>query len=164
MRAGSTRRPNAELIVLIRRFRLSDLRSIVRIEAQSFGAGRWTEEVLLWYARNYPALFLVAVDCGRIAGYSVAVDTVTGARLDSIAVRPFSRRRGIGSELLRGTLERLKRRRVRAVTLMVRRDNAEAIRLYRRFGFRRTATVPRYYEDEGAAWRMRLVLRSADKH
>lgn len=41
---------------------------------------------------------------------------------------------------------------------MVRRDNAAAIRLYKKFGFVRTARINGYYEDGSAAWRMRLLL------
>jgi [ribosomal protein S18]-alanine N-acetyltransferase len=47
---------------------------------------------------------------------------------------------------------------MQSVTLMVRRDNRAAIHLYRRFGFRRVATVDAYYEDGAAGWRMKLRL------
>jgi ribosomal protein S18 acetylase RimI-like enzyme len=41
---------------------------------------------------------------------------------------------------------------------MVRRDNHAAISLYRTFGFRRTGTVIRYYDDGATGWRMSLKL------
>ena len=47
---------------------------------------------------------------------------------------------------------------MKTVWLMVRRKNEAAIRLYRKLGFVRTATVPNYYEDQSTGWRMRLGL------
>jgi len=39
---------------------------------------------------------------------------------------------------------------------MVRRQNEEAIRLYRSLGFVRVRTVPNYYDDHSPGWQMSL--------
>jgi ribosomal-protein-alanine acetyltransferase len=149
------------LPIRIRRFSPDDLRSVCSIEDQCFGIDRWPRECFLWYANASPGLFLVAVRGAQIVGYSIAMVRCGRASIDSIAVRSAVRQSGVGSALLRETIRRLRRRRTQNVTLMVRRNNDAAIRLYRRFGFRRVATIARYYEDGAAGWRMSLRLTPA---
>jgi ribosomal-protein-alanine N-acetyltransferase len=64
-----------------------------------------------------------------------------------IAVDPEWRRQGIGSRLVRECLCAARRRGVTAAVLEVRPSNAEAIELYRKFGFQVVATRPGYYSD-----------------
>jgi ribosomal protein S18 acetylase RimI-like enzyme len=65
----------------------------------------------------------------------------------------------VATALLKNTLRKVRRAGAQAAWLMVRRENEGAIRLYRRLGFARTATVPDYYEDGATGWRMRVILR-----
>jgi ribosomal-protein-alanine N-acetyltransferase len=142
----------------IRAFSPGDLPSVRRVEDYCFGDDCWSSEEFLWYAHASPTLFLVALRGARIVGYGVALADDDRASIDSIGVRPSARRSGVGASLLRAIIRRLRRRRIRRVTLMVRRDNHSAISLYRSLGFRRTATVARYYDDGTAGWRMSLRL------
>lgn len=64
-----------------------------------------------------------------------------------IAVDPEWRRQGIGSRLVRECLQAAHSRGVTAAVLEVRPSNAEAIQLYRKFGFQVIATRPGYYSD-----------------
>ena len=144
--------------VRIRRFAPADRRSICSIEATCFGHDQWSTDEFEWYARVSPALFLVAARGPRLVGYSVALIQGEKASLDSIGVRPAARRTGVATALMRETIRRLRRRHIRTLTLMVRRENHTAIAVYRRFGFRRTGTVARYYDDGATGWRMSLQL------
>lgn len=140
--------------LVIRRFRLSDLPALMRIERESFSVDAWPEELFRWYALSWPELFLIANIGRSMVGYAV----VCGASIDSIATLPRYRGRGVATALLRKLIRGARRSGRRALTLMVRRENEAAIALYRKFGFVRTATVSGYYEDGATAWRMRLVL------
>jgi ribosomal-protein-alanine acetyltransferase len=142
----------------IRAFSPDDLRSVRRIEEYCFGDDCWSADEFLWYAKVSPSLFLVALRGARIVGYGVALVDRDRASVDSIGVRPSARRSGVGASLLRAMIRRLRRRHIRTLTLMVRRDNHSAISLYRSVGFRRTATVAGYYGDGALAWRMSLRL------
>jgi len=144
-------------------FEKRDLPVILRTERESFKRDAWPRETFLEYAAAAPDLFLVAKVDGRIAGYSIACRTRHGAELASLAVRPSHRQSGVATALLKATIRKLRRRGVKAVWLMVRRRNSAAIRLYRKLGFVRTATVPDYYEDRASGsfapgWRMRISL------
>ncbi len=142
----------------IRAFRDEDLAGVLRIERASFGRDAWSREAFVYYAEAAPHLFLVARVSGRIAGYSVATLTRYGAEIDSLAVLPRYRKLGLATALMKATIRKLRRAGVRKISLMVRRSNAAAIRLYRSLGFVRTATVPNYYPGGATAWRMRLTL------
>ncbi len=142
----------------LRPFEAGDLRRILAIENESFGVDAWPAELFREYAADPHCCFIVA-ELGRTAaGYSIAVPRRGGFEIDSIAVRPSARGKGIGARLLLYAIGKARRSGAAFVSLTVRRDNAAAIALYRKFGFVRTATVPGYYEDGAAGWRMRLRL------
>jgi ribosomal-protein-alanine N-acetyltransferase len=139
-------------------FENNDLPSILRIEQESFDRDAWSQEVFLEYACAASDLFLVARVGGRIAGYSIACLARHGAEIASLAVRPRYRQEGVATVLLKTTIRRVRRSGAQAVWLMVRRQNDEAIRLYRKLGFVHTGTVPNYYDDDVSGWRMRISL------
>ncbi|MGH9483296.1 MAG: ribosomal protein S18-alanine N-acetyltransferase, partial [Terriglobales bacterium] len=93
------------------------------------------------------------------AGYAAAQWLGGGeAELQSLAVRPESRRAGIGAALLAEALAALRRLGVRTVFLEVREGNAAAQAFYRRAGFKIFGRRPRYYrEPDEAAVLMRIA-------
>ena len=142
----------------VRRATRNDIAAIVRIEKASFGRDAWERDWFLDYLSEPEAvLFLVAVRGETIAGYALAVHNRTRAELDSIAVGPSHRRRGVGASLMNRLTALLRQRGISAISLMVRLDNAAAIELYRKLGFRRERRINGYYDDGVPAWRMKLV-------
>lgn len=141
--------------VRIRQYEPADMRRLLKLEAEAFAQDAWQRDLLDWYAQKHPGLFLVALVEARIAGYCIARPRGSDAAdIDSIAVLTRYRRQGIATALMKAALSRLRRRRITSIGLMVRRDNIAAIAFYKRFGFVRRRTVPDYYEDGTAAWRM----------
>jgi [ribosomal protein S18]-alanine N-acetyltransferase len=142
----------------IRAFEESDLAGVLRIERAAFKRDAWPREAFVEYAKAAPKLFLVARIDHAMAGYSIATFTRYGAEIESVAVLPHYRKLGIASALLKRTIQGAQRGGAPAVSLMVRRKNAAAIRLYRSLGFLRVATVANYYGDGRAGWRMRKAI------
>jgi ribosomal-protein-alanine N-acetyltransferase len=138
----------------IRPFRRPHLKRVLEIEAAAFPAAAYTREMFLRYSTFREIVFAVAIRSARIAGYILASASSPVAEIISIAVDPGCEGSGIGSALMAYTLRRLRRARVHRVELAVRTTNIAAIRLYRRFGFRRSIRMPRYYEDGADAWCM----------
>jgi ribosomal-protein-alanine N-acetyltransferase len=132
--------------------------AVMAIERACFGRAAWPAEWLLEYARRFPEMFVVAVHGGRVVGYAAFAVARGWAELASIAVLPAWRSRGVATALLRRSLGTLRRRPVAGVSLMVRRGNDSAMRLYRSFGFARVRAVAGYYEDGTTGVRMRLRL------
>src|SRR5206468_1301590 len=66
----------------------------------------------------------------------------------NLATHAEERRVGHASRLLAHIVEFGRAHRCRLVTLEVRRSNAAALRLYRRFGFRAVGVRPNYYSED----------------
>lgn len=131
---------------------------MAEIETASFGKDAWRREWFLPYWHADPELFLIARLGRRIAGYSIVRIDWRGAELDSIAVDPRYRGRGVAQALLKGTIARLRTQGAGTLRLMVSTENEPALRFYRRLGFLRVRRVKRYYGAGRDAWRMRLKL------
>ena len=91
------------------------------------------------------ALFLVAEEEGRIAGYVVALDAADEGEILNLAVAEGGRRRGLGRALVQAIVTALTERGVRQVYLEVRESNAPARGLYAGFGFRNVGRRTAYY-------------------
>ena len=77
----------------------------------------------------------------------------------NVATHPEGRRQGHASRLLEHVIAFAVRNKCRYVTLEVRRSNAGAIRLYKKYGFRPVGVRPNYYvEDNEDAIVMLLEL------
>jgi ribosomal protein S18 acetylase RimI-like enzyme len=59
----------------------------------------------------------------------------------------------VGGALLEAAEAAARRRRCRAMRLEVRADNAAAIRLYERHGYRRLSRLEGFYEDGTDGWK-----------
>jgi ribosomal protein S18 acetylase RimI-like enzyme len=70
------------------------------------------------------------------------------ASVHDLCTRPSERGRGLATELMSRCAERFRSIGMVAVTLIVERDNARAVGLYRRLGFR----TLRGYEKELCLW------------
>jgi ribosomal-protein-alanine N-acetyltransferase len=143
-------------MISIRRARHDDVPSILRIEKKSFGRDAWDREQFLDYiAGTASSVFLVATIDHMIVGYALAFHSKTRADIDSIAVTPASRGRGVAAALLKRAIRLLRQRGFKTVSLSVRPENKAAMQLYRKLGFHRVRRVSEYYEDRAPAWRMR---------
>jgi ribosomal-protein-alanine N-acetyltransferase len=85
----------------------------------------------------------------KILAFAAATLLLDGAQnlcqLDSIAVRPETRRQGLGAALLHTVLHWAAQNSARHFSLEVRAGNAPAIRLYQRLGLRPEGRRPSYY-------------------
>ena len=111
--------------------------------------------VFFYFHSQWPAGQLVACDySGRPVGFICSVRAGNQVRVMMFAVRPEYRCKGLGQQLL----DRLRMNAVMAgmtsMTLEVRPENVNAVRFYKRNGFRVTNTLPRFYQDGGDAIRM----------
>lgn len=117
-------------------FRQDLIRTLVDIDLQTFSEStfsHYTAAALLQNGR----VFLLTAD-GITIGTCVCLrtwDRPNEVNLLSMGIRPGWRGRGLGQRFVRGVLDRLRARGLRAVTLMVSDDNRRALQLYKDVGF-----------------------------
>jgi [ribosomal protein S18]-alanine N-acetyltransferase len=95
------------------------------------------------------------------AGFILARLAAGEAEILTVVVAKSVRRHGIGARLLDETLRQLHGERAQSLFLEVDSANAAAVKLYKRFGFRKVGERPAYYDAPGgktAALVMRLDL------
>jgi [ribosomal protein S18]-alanine N-acetyltransferase len=128
---------------------VGDLPEILVIERASFPTP-WTEANFRHEIEDNPLAFnLVAKLGGRVAGFACAYVVADEVMINDLAVTEPSRRRGVGSALLRRLLDGARSRGCRRATLEVRPGNGPARALYESFGFTVSGTRRGYYADTG---------------
>lgn len=97
----------------------------------------------------------VAVDDGRVVGWCdvnpKTHETLRHSGVLGMGVAASHRGQGVGSALLRATLEAASARGITRVELIVRADNAAAIRLYEKYGFELEGRLRDYMIVDGVA-------------
>jgi ribosomal protein S18 acetylase RimI-like enzyme len=88
-----------------------------------------------WELAHYSDTSLVACQNGRQVGFSITEYAEEDAFIVFLAVRPDSRRRGIGKALVTGTLKLLTKKGVRFVEVMISEENSTAQHFWASQGF-----------------------------
>ncbi len=105
----------------------------------------WSREALEAELNVPGAVFLVARQGGRVAGYAGMHCAADQCYMDNVAVFPEFRRQGVASALLTALEEAAKKRGGEFLSLEVRPSNGEAVRLYSRLGFREEGRRKGFY-------------------
>jgi len=150
--------------VLLRSATLDDLDGIMAIETSTFATDAWSRASMTHELTAPGGRYLVATPDGddtTIVGYAGMLALV-GAReadIQTIAVLPEHRGRGLGRTMLTQLIGEARRGGVREVFLEVRADNPGAQHLYESLGFEAIAVRKRYYMPDGVdAVVMRLTV------
>ena len=105
-------------------------------------ADAWPEDLL---SRRRDC-FLVAEEAGEICGYVMLTTVLDEGSIDSIAVSPSQRRRGVGDALTAAAIRRGRELGLSFITLEVRAGNKAALALYEKHGFTEAGRRKGYYE------------------
>jgi ribosomal-protein-alanine N-acetyltransferase len=127
----------------------SDIDAVMEIERLSFRAP-WSRNVFLEelereWARVDVVRDVASGDVVAFANYWLVADEL---HILNIATHPQQRRSGHATRLLAHMIEIARAGACRLMTLEVRRSNAIAQRLYRRFAFRAVGVRPNYYAED----------------
>lgn len=137
-----------------------DLDVVARLHGRCFPDDPWSASAFARLLALPGCLGLVALaDGGGIVGVVVLQVVADEAEILTIAVDPRSRGRGLGGALLGQGSILAAARGARTLFLEVAEDNAPALALYRRAGFRSCGRRPAYYRRRSGATVDALVLR-----
>jgi ribosomal-protein-alanine acetyltransferase len=148
----------------LRRAQAADVPAIMELERAIFVTDAWSERSMLSEVTGEHGYYLVAFEPEtpeRIDGYAGLLAPRGGGEGDiqTIAVAPHARRRGLGRALMLALIGEARHRGAREVFLEVRADNPGAQTLYRALGFEEIGVRPKYYQPDGVdALVMRLSV------
>jgi ribosomal-protein-alanine N-acetyltransferase len=126
-----------------------DLAEVHAIEVRSF-SNPWHKTTFLGEIQNrslaYPYVAVSDPD-RKIIGYVLFWLIDDEAQINNVAVNPDYRGKGIGEELIRFALDKIRHLGGTFVTLEVRQSNTAAIKLYLKLGFTELGVRKEYYSN-----------------
>jgi ribosomal-protein-alanine acetyltransferase len=143
---------------------VADLGAIMELETATFENDAWSAESMRAELGSKHTYYLVATDPQQLsvlAGYAglLAPKGARDGEIQTIAVAPSARRRGLGRALMTALVAEAVSRGARQIFLEVRADNPNARELYDSLGFEQIAVRKKYYQPDGVdAEVMRLML------
>lgn len=114
----------------------------------------WSYNVLKQELENKNTTYIIAKENKEVVGFagiSVCLDEVT---LNNIVVKKNCRGKGIGGELLETLIDLCSDLKAKTFTLEVNVENAPAINLYTKFGFKNLGIRKKYYNNSTDAYIM----------
>ena len=138
-----------------------DLDAVAALEAGAF-TNPWTRDMLARELRqsDVARVYVLRTMGKRVAAFCACWLIFDELHINTVAVDPALRRRGLAVKLMEHVLAEATGQGAAHATLEVRRSNEPALRLYRRLGFLVEAVRPRYYaspeEDALILWRRHL--------
>ncbi len=137
-----------------------DLPALVELERHCFSSDRISQRSFKAFIRHGAHQLLVCREADKLLGYALLLfrrGTLL-SRLYSLAVAPDQRGKGVAMLLLDAAEQLARDRQSVFLRLEVREDNAAAISLYNRRGYRTFGRVSDYYADGCSAVRMEKRL------
>lgn len=144
-----------------------DLKAVELLQHMTF-TSPWGADAIRWELENTDVarLYTAREPGGGLVAYCACWVVFDELHINSFAVDPSWRRRGIARTLLRRVMEESAAAGVRSATLEVRRSNDAARRLYESLGFTVEATRRDYYqeprEDALILWNRALAASAGD--
>lgn len=130
--------------MMLREMTGEDIPEVAAIERQCFSQP-WSEKGFAEGLES-SAVFLVAEEEGRIAGYIGMYISVPEGEITNVAVAPSLRGRGIGKTLVEAMKKWAVDHRVTRIVLEVRAGNEAAIHVYELTGFVKLGTRKNFYQ------------------
>jgi [ribosomal protein S18]-alanine N-acetyltransferase len=150
----------------VRAAEVDDLDAIAKLERDSFPEDQVSRRSIGYFVRAPHMPVIVATVDGELVGYALLSlrKHSQAIRVYSIAVDARFARRGVGSALLQACEKYARGRQKSRLTLEVRYDNAHAIALYEKLGFRQFGEHEDYYDDGATALRYTKIVCPEDRH
>lgn len=139
------------------------LEALVALENACFDTDRLTRRNFQWMLSKAKASLLVAENESELLAYILILfhKGTSLARIYSVAVQPEARGMGLARALMTAAEAEATAHDCLHMRLEVRKDNASAIQLYQRLGYREFETWLHYYEDATDALRFEKRIHVA---
>ena len=144
--------------ISLRKMIETDVAEVMRLESICFDSEAWDEVSFLYRIGHEESFLCLVATCGDdFCGYIATCSQFEEMYIDSLAVAPEYRRRGIAKMLIDEANHLKKPQRI---VLEVRESNTPARALYKSLGFREMALRRGYYDkpEEDAVVMERVTL------
>ena len=132
--------------MMIVRMNEGHVKAVAELEKICF-SDPWSENSVASELKNKLALWLVAEEEGRVAGYIGSQTCGDESDVMNVAVHPDFRRRGVAEALVNVLVAELKAIGSHCLTLEVRASNMPAVSLYEKLGFTEIGRRKNYYRN-----------------
>ena len=119
----------------------------------------WTVGIFKNELDNPNCYYIVAIDNNEIIGFGGINNVLDECTLNNIAVRIDKRHQNVGSQILEKLIKLSKSLNSTFITLEVNINNAYAIKLYEKFGFKNLGIRKNYYNGNTDAYIMALEYK-----
>lgn len=132
----------------VRPMKESDLNVIMYLENTCFVAP-WGLKDVKYELKDNPVsnLWVIESDLTGVVGFVDYWITFDSATVCQICINPVYQRKGLGSMLIEEMIKDCRTENVRNITLEVRDHNVAAIKLYEKYGFKKTIVKEGYYTN-----------------
>lgn len=145
-------------MVFLRSYAPSDLSSVYDLACSTLSE-RYDPLLFNDIGLSWPEGFLVIDGPWGVNAFILGVmPSIVHARILMLAVKRDAQRKGLGTQLLQRFLQESRIKGARVVSLEVRKGNSEAIRFYKRLGFRVFNEISEYYNDGEDAYQMQCFI------
>lgn len=124
----------------------SDMPAVLAIEKASFEFP-WSMDNFSFYMRQRHGFGMVAEYEKRIVGFMIYDSNVNRLHLLNFAVKPDSRRCGVGQQMIKMLISKLSIQDRNSILLEVRETNLNAQFFFRELGFQAISVLRDFYDD-----------------
>ncbi len=132
-------------MIEIRKMQEEDIEGVLEVEKESFSTP-WTRRLFYDELENPRTIYYVCCEGNEILGYGGMWHVVDEGQITNIAVKNKSRKQGIGSMLLEKIINWANDNDIKVIGLEVREGNKNALRLYKKYGFKAVGKRKGYYK------------------
>lgn len=137
--------------------KVSDLNSISDVLETEFD-NFWNYNVFKQELENENSIYIVAKFEDKIVGFGGIWKSVDDVHITNIVVKKDCRHLGLGAKILDKLINIAKELKFSSITLEVNANNEIAIKLYKKFGFKKLGIRKKYYNNSDNAVIMTLEL------
>lgn len=130
---------------IVRKMTEADLEAVAALEKETF-SDAWAKQSIYDTFCEKQAFIVVAETDGSISGYCIVYFVLEEGEIARIAVRSFSRRQGVGRQILDQVEKLCREKGILRLMLDVRESNEAARRFYIRHGFKEDGIRKNFYD------------------
>ena len=134
---------------------VSDL-NLISNELETEFDNFWNYNILKQELENDNSIYIVAKNENQIVGFGGIWKAIDDVHITNIVVKKNYRKLGIGTKILERLIEISKELDFKSITLEVNENNINAIKLYKKFGFKNLGIRKKYYNNVNNAIIMTL--------